>query len=116
MPVSRQSSSFTLPAGEANVAASDGARSSRSGSPGSTYSCSAMTRCLRRRPSRRSWAMRIRQLPPEVWAVHPTAEDMLARHYYGDVRVTYRVIVRRGDGSIEVRRGHRGFNFAAIGV
>jgi hypothetical protein len=37
-------------------------------------------------------ATRGRQLPPEVWAVHAGAPDGLARHYWGDPRVSYRAI------------------------
>ncbi len=37
-------------------------------------------------------ATRDRQLPPEVWAVQERVEDRLARHYYRDVRVSYRAI------------------------
>ena len=37
-------------------------------------------------------ATRHRQLPPEVWAVQEQVCDGLARHYYSDVRVTYRAI------------------------
>ncbi len=35
---------------------------------------------------------RERQLPPEVWAVHERPVHPTARHYYHDVRVTYRTI------------------------
>jgi hypothetical protein len=41
-------------------------------------------------------ATRLRQLPPEVWAVHERAEHALARHYWRDVRVIYRSIVLPG--------------------
>jgi hypothetical protein len=38
-------------------------------------------------------ATRGRQLPPEVWAVHEPPVGNLARHYYGDRRVSYRSLV-----------------------
>jgi hypothetical protein len=38
---------------------------------------------------------RQRQLPPEAWAVHTRPESGVARHYYRDVRVIYRMISAR---------------------
>jgi hypothetical protein len=38
-------------------------------------------------------ATRTRKLPPEVWCVHREPVDATARHYYRDVRVTYRTLV-----------------------
>ena len=38
-------------------------------------------------------ATRRRQLPPEVWAVHTSPRDGLARHYHTDPRVTYRTLI-----------------------
>jgi len=40
-------------------------------------------------------AHRSHQVPPEVWSVHETVADRLARHYYRDVRVIYRTILVR---------------------
>lgn len=63
-----------------------------------------------------------RQLPPEVWAVHTWPTDGLARHYYHDVRVTYRAIVASEAALADPARAtraaavatffiRRGFNF-----
>jgi hypothetical protein len=34
-----------------------------------------------------------RQLPPEVWAVHERPDDPTARHYFRDVRISYRTLI-----------------------
>jgi hypothetical protein len=39
---------------------------------------------------------RARQLPPEVWAIHPPSARATARFYYRDVRVIFRAIAAAG--------------------
>lgn len=48
-----------------------------------------------------------RRLPPEVWAVHERPDDPLARHYYRDVRVIYRVIALPGAAALAPRAARR---------
>ena len=71
-------------------------------------------------------ATRRRQLPPEVWAVHTTPRDGLARHYHTDPRVTYRTLVLPEAGLLDptdaarvatavLRSIRRGLNFVPAG-
>lgn len=46
-------------------------------------------------------ATRLRQLPPEVWAVHERADDATARHYFRDVRVSYRTLLAPGAAALD---------------
>jgi hypothetical protein len=50
---------------------------------------------------------RQRQLPPEVWAVQREAADGLARHYYRDLRVTYRALHVAPDALDDPTRARR---------
>jgi hypothetical protein len=52
-------------------------------------------------------ATRQRQLPPEVWAVQREAADGLARHYYRDLRVTYRALHVAPDALDDPTRARR---------
>ncbi len=66
-----------------------------------------------------------RLLPPEVWVVRTDARDPLARHYHGDVRVEFRVVVVPADrlrepaaaaraARVALRGIRRGWNFVPV--
>ncbi len=101
----------------ADLVAVDGAalRDSRPCDPGSGRELDVLLLCAPRADEASLLepflaATRHRQLPPEVWAVHERADDPTARHYFRDVRVSYRTLLApraRALDDAEARRAAR---------